>query len=286
MRTFFSGTRLLVIAGVCTFFLSCGKTPEHVQELARVNDRALTKDMIETHADAPQQLTDAQIKMYANRWVISEILYQEAKRQKLDQSESVRRNLEDAQKQLTIAALLEKEIISLPPDAVPADQVQAYYEKHADEFSVREQSVWIGTAIFRDRRAAEHFRDAALGAVGWTAAVADARDAHKLVDAADSVLHTQATLFPGELWRLAAAMRTNDVSFPVKTSAGFFVIRMLGSLKRGDAMPLRFVDQKIRERLSVELRQQKYSELIETLRKKNNVQLFYADKDTLASSGE
>ena len=81
-------------------------------------------------------------------------------------------------------------------------------------------------------------------------------------------------------------MRTNDVSFPVKTSAGFFVIRMLGSLKRGDAVPLRFVEQKIRERLSVELRQQKYSDLIETLRKKNNVQLFYAEKDTLASVGE
>jgi peptidyl-prolyl cis-trans isomerase C len=286
MKTLLFGTRLLVIAGVCTFFLSCKKSPAPVQELARVNDRSLTKEMIEAHADASQPLTDAQIKMYANRWVISEILYQEAKRQKLDESDAVKRNLEDAQKQLTIAALLEKEIISVPPEAVPAEQVQAYYEKHADEFAMREQTVWIGTAIFRDRRAAERFRDAALGSAGWTGAVADARSGNKIVDAADSVLQTQATLYPSELWRLAAAMRTNDVSFPVKTSAGFFVMRMLGSLKRGETAPLRFVEQKIRERLSVELRQQKYSDLIETLRKKNNVQLFYAEKDTLASQGE
>jgi hypothetical protein len=76
MKTLLFGTRLLVIAGVCTFFLSCKKSPAPVQELARVNDRSLTKEMIEAHADASQQLTDAQIKMYANRWVISEILYQ------------------------------------------------------------------------------------------------------------------------------------------------------------------------------------------------------------------
>lgn len=280
------GTRLLVTAGVCTFFLSCSKAPEHAQELARVNDRSLTKEMIEAHADAPQQLSDAQIKMYANRWVISEILYQEAKRQKLDESDAVKRNLEDAQKQLTIAALLEKEIIAVPPEAVAAADVKAYYDSHADEFSVREQTVWIGTAIFRDKRSAEHFRDAALGSSGWSGAVASSRASNSIVDAVDSVLHTQSTLYPNELWRLASAMRTNDVSFPVKTSAGFFVMHMLGTLKRGETLPVSFVEHKIRERLSVELRQQKYSDLIETLRKKNNVQLFYADKDTLASKGE
>jgi parvulin-like peptidyl-prolyl isomerase len=286
MMTLSVSTRLLVIAGVCICCLSCSRPPKRAEELARVNDRSLTKEMIDAHADVPQQLTDAQVKMYANRWVISEILYEEAKRQKLDQSESVKRNLEDAERQLAIAALLEKEIIAVPPDAVPAAQVQDYFEKHADEFAVREQTVWIGTAIFRDRRSAEHFRDAALGPAGWTAAVAEAKASKKIVDAADSVLQTQATLYPNELWRLAAAMKTNDVSFPVKTSAGFFVIHMLGSLKRGDTAPLHFVEQKIRERLSVELRQQKYSDLVEALRKKNNVQLFYADKDTLASNGE
>ncbi len=280
------GARLAAIAGVCMVFLSCGKPPVPTQDLARVNGRSLTKEMIVARADAPQQLTDAQIKMYANRWVISEILYQEAIRQKLDQSEAVKRNLEDAQKQLTVAALLEKEIISVPPGAVAAGKVQAYYDSHADEFAVREQTVWIGTAIFRDRRSAEHFRDAALGSEGWSAAVTAARASNVIVDAADSVLRTQSTLYPNELWRLASAMRTNDVSFPVKTSAGFFVMNLLGSMKRGEAAPLRFVEEKIRERLSVELRQQMYSEYIEMLRKKNNVQLFYADKDTLASVGE
>jgi len=286
MNNVFIGTRLLLIAGVCAFISSCSTTPEQAQELARVNDRSLTKEMIVAHADAPQQLTDAQIKMYANRWVISEILYQEAKRQKLDESEAVKRNLEDAQKQLTIAALLEKEVISVLPEAVPAADVQAYFDMHEDEFSVREQTVWLGTAIFRDRRAAERFRDAALGSGGWAAAVSEARDGGAIVGATDSVLHTQSTLYPNELWRLATAMRTNDISFPVKTSAGFFVIRLLGSLKRGESPPLRSVEGRIRERLSVELRQQKYSDLIETLRRKNNVQLFYAEKDTLASKGE
>jgi peptidyl-prolyl cis-trans isomerase C len=286
MKKSFFGTRLLFYAGVCAFSLSCSKPAPHAQELARVNDRPLTKEMIEAHADAPQTLTDAQIKMYANRWVISELLFQEAKRQGLDQSEGVKRNLEDAQKQLAVAALLEKEIVSIAPDAVPAEQVQAYYDRHLDEFTVHDPTVWLGTAIFRDRRAGERFRDLALGHGGWAGAIAESKASKKLIGSADSVLHTQATLFPNELWRLASAMRLHDVSFPVKTSAGFFVMRMLGSLKRGESMPEPLVEPTIRERLSVELRQQKYSELVESLRKKNTVQLYYAEKDTLASKGE
>lgn len=287
MMKSFSGTRLLAVcAGVCAFFLSCSKPVPQTQELARVNDRPLTKAMVEAHADAPQALTDAQIKMYANRWVISELLFQEAIRQGLDKSESVKRNLEDAQKQLAIAALLDKEIIAVPPEAVPADQVEAYYSRHLDEFVAHDPTVWLGTAILRDRRSGERFRELALGSAGWSGAVAALKSSNKLVESADSVLHTQATLFPNELWRLASAMRVHDVSFPVKTSAGFFIIRLLGSLKRGEPMPQRLVESKIRERLSIEMRQQKYSELIETLRKKNSVQLYYADKDTLVSKGE
>lgn len=286
MKKSFFGTRLLIGAGVCTFFLSCSKPVPHTQELARVNDRALTKAMIEAHADAPQQLSDVQVKMYANRWVVSELLYQEAVRQGLDNSESVKRNLEDAKRQLIVAALLEKEVIAVAPNAVPASQVREYYEKHRDEFSVHEPTVWIGSAVFRDRRAGEQFHDRALSEGGWAHAIDEARAAKKLVGSADSVLYTQSTLYPNELWRLASAMKMHDVSFPVKTSAGFFVIRLLGSLKRDEPLPLGMVESKIRERLSVDLRQQRYSDLVESLRKQNNVQLFYADKDTLASHSE
>jgi peptidyl-prolyl cis-trans isomerase C len=279
-------TRLLLSAGVCSFFLTCSKPAPQGHELARVNDRPLTREMVDARAENPGALSDAQVKMYANRWVISELLYQEARRQGLDQSEAVKRSIEDAQKQLAVAALLEKEIISIAPDAVPKDQVQAYYDKHLDEFSAHDATVWLGTAIFRDRRAAVRFHDRALGDGGWTEALAEAKASNALSGSADSVVHTQATLYPAELWRLASAMRVHDVSQPVKTSAGFFVIRLLGSLKRGEAMPLSAVEPKIRERLSVDLRQQKYSELVESLRKKNNVQLFYAEKDTLASKSE
>ncbi|MGE5314970.1 MAG: peptidyl-prolyl cis-trans isomerase [Acidobacteriota bacterium] len=288
MKKMFFGTRLAVAsAGVCAFFLaSCTKPAPDARELARVNDRPLTREMIEARSEHPAELTEAQIQMYASRWVVSELLYQEAKRQGLDQSEAVRRSLEDAEKQLAVAALLEKEVISIAPEAVPAERVQAYYEKHQDEFSAHEPTVWLQTAVFRDRRSGERFRDLALSDAGWASAVSTLKAEGKLSVAADSMLHTQSTLYPNELWRVASAMRTHDVSFPVKTSGGFFVMRLLGSLKRGETMPLPVVEPKIRERLSVELRQEKYNELVESLRKKNNVQLFVTGGDSLSRSGE
>ncbi|HLP14952.1 MAG TPA: peptidylprolyl isomerase [Bacteroidota bacterium] len=288
MTKYRCGVRLLLIgAGVCTFFLSCSKPAPAARELARVNDAPLTKDMIESRAEDPRQLSEAQIRMYANRWVISELLFQEAKRQGLDESESVKRSLEDAHKQLAVAALLEKEVIAISPADVSAEQVQAYYEKHLDEFTAQEPTLWLQTVVLRNRRSGEEFHDRALARDGgWSRAMEEQKAANNVAGSADSVIHTQSTLYPSELWRLATAMKLHDVSFPVKTSAGYFVMRLLGSLKRGDAMPLAIIEPRIRERLSVELRQQRYSDLIESLRKKNNVQLFYAEKDTLAATGE
>jgi hypothetical protein len=81
---------------------------------------------------------------------------------------------------------------------------------------------------------------------------------------------------------VAAALGMLEVSFPVKTSVGFVVLRSLGQFKSGAVSPLQFVEAEIRTRLAMELRQQRYQQFIQTLRNKYTVELMVATQDSLA----
>jgi len=85
---------------------SCTRQPERTQEVARVDDQTLTSDMVHQQLDTSGGISEMQVRMFARQWVNSELLYQEAKRQGLDRSEGVLRNLENARRELAINALL------------------------------------------------------------------------------------------------------------------------------------------------------------------------------------
>ena len=95
------------------FMASCSEELKQSREVAKVDDQTLTVDMIHRQLDTSRGISEAQVRMFTGRWVNTELLYQEAKRQGLDNSEQVLQSLEEAKKQLAINALLEKEVFTL-----------------------------------------------------------------------------------------------------------------------------------------------------------------------------
>ena len=86
---------------------------------------------------------------YVSEWVISELLYQEATRRGLSDSDELRRQLEETRKSLAIAALLDKELsVSHNDTAWSLDSAQAFYRAHPDEFTLQEDVALISLAVF------------------------------------------------------------------------------------------------------------------------------------------
>ncbi len=270
---------------ICCLVASCTQQPQQAQEIARVNNSVLTKKMITAQNDSTQILSATQQRLFAQRWITSELLYQEAKRVGLDQSEAVQKNIAEAQKQLVIAALLEREVFGESPSTLPTALVQTYFSSHREEFILPGTVMWISSVVFSERDAAAEFRSSVLDGKNWDVVLesykANPALSNNIVSISDSLFYTETQLFPAELWKVATALGLFEVSFPVKTSAGYFVLRSLGHFKKGKTPPMRFVEATIRERLSMEQRQQRYAEFVEQLRKKNVVQLFLSEKDSL-----
>ena len=286
---------LVAVAVVCSAgLLSCSRQSQQKEDVARVDGQTLTMESVHRQIDTTNGVSEMQIRMFARQWVNSELLFQEAKRLGLDNSDEVRKNLEDVQRQLTINALLEKEVFNDKPQSVSKDKVEIYFRNHQEEFVLREDIVHVSLVIFAERKPADEFRESALHGQGWVPSVAEFQDPSQhdspIITKTDSAFFTQATLFPAKLWKVASALGSGEVSFPVRTTAGYFVILLLGSYSRGATPPVEYVADAIRGRLVMEKRQQRYAEYIETLRKKHSVQInltgVSADHDSLTTGGE
>jgi parvulin-like peptidyl-prolyl isomerase len=245
-------------------------------------------EMIQTQMDTSMKLTDAELRQYVNRWVTSELLYQEAQRKGYDETEELTFKVAEAKKQLSIAELLEKEVYTLAESSIRPDEVAFYFQSHLDEFILKENLVRISIAIFARNEEAVQFRAAALGGAGWDAAVEEFRnDTSKgMISLSDSLFYLQSSLYPPELWKVASALGMQEVSFPVNTSVGYVVLRSVGQYKKGSPSPFAYVEPEIRTRLAMERRQQKYQEYIQSLRNRHAVQLMLPPADSLRYEGE
>jgi len=284
----------VLTVGSCLLFSACTRQPERTQEVARVDDQALTPDMIHQQLDTSSGISEMQVRMFARQWVNSELLYQEAKKQGLDHSEGVMRNLENARRQLAINALLEKDVFNDTPQSISKEEITRYFKNHAEEFALHDDVVEISLAVFSERDPAAAFRETALEGSGWAAAVAESQNAKNgqspLITKTDSAFYSQSTLFPAKLWKVSSALGAGEVSFPVKTSAGYFVILLLGSYQRGSTPPVEYVQDAIRGRLVMQHRQERFTEYLETVRKKHIVQIDLSgtsvDHDSLTQTGD
>lgn len=266
----------------------CGEQRPNGRVVARVNDQVLTLEMIEAQSDTSRKPTSDELRQYVNRWVTNELLFQEAVQKGYDATDEIRLKVMEAHKQLSIAELLEKEVYDLAEKSITSDDIQAYHQSHSGDFTVNSDLIRLSIAVFNRNDVATQFRALALGPQGWQEAVAAFRsDATKgMISYSDSLFFTQSTLYPPELWKVAAVLGQYEVSFPVKTSAGFFVIRLLGQHRKGTVAPLSYVEDEIRQRLAMERRREKYQEFIQRLRSKHTVQFMVSQSDSSAFGGE
>jgi len=90
----------------------------------------------------------------------------------------------------------------------------------------------------------------------------------------DSSYKTQAALMPAELWRVASKLTNRELSFPISTDNGYYIIVVWKFIPQGQTSDISLVEQEIRGRLIVERRRQMYNQFIQNLRAKHAIQVF------------
>ena len=244
--------------------------------LAKVGDAQITFEDIRHHVDTAWGSTDAQLWSYVSTWTKNELLFQEAKRLGIDQTDECVRELEEVKHQLAGQLLLKRLLYS--DNETPTDEIlRTYYTNHTPEFFIREDMVKVNIALFNNRESAGTFAAHIAQGSPWKNALTevqkDSTERKNFLSVTMGKFFTAHTLYPPELWKVVRALDINEVSFPVKIFSGSAILQLLGSFHQGDPAPYEIVRDEVRQRVLLEHRRHQYDTLLLTLRKRYPVQI-------------
>jgi hypothetical protein len=260
-------TVLLVVTAI-----SCSRNAQDKTPVARIDNQTLAWEEIRAHIDTTREPSQAQIQQYIQRWLTEESLYREAIDRGMDRTDEMNQKVDDVRRQLAINALLEKEVYSQQTSNFSPEDIRQYYDAHIKEFNVLHEMALLSFALFKNRDAATEFRNVVLKGTPWHIAIN--QQAQSILGHIDSSYQTQASLTPSELWRVASKSINRELSFPISTNDGYYILVVWKFIKQGQTADVPLVEQEIRGRLTVERRRQMYSQLVQTLRAKHSIQVF------------
>ena len=257
--------------------IGCQQKTSTNAALARLDNRTLTAEDIHVRFDSSQGITESQLHQYVQRWLKDELLYREALTRGFGNSKEINDRLDDVRRQLVINDFLDKTIYSDKAASSLPGEVQTYYDAHKSEFVLHNDVALLSYVVFSDRDAANKFRNTVLRGTGWYDALRqllnDPRQGTKILTKGDSLYHTQGSLLPADLWRVASSANLREPSFPISTTEGYYVLIVWQFGKQGQPADIRLVDGEIRSRLAIERRSHLYDSLVENLRTKHSVEI-------------
>jgi len=218
-----------------------------------------------------------QTRTCINQWVVTELLYQEAVRRGIVDREDLRQQVEAARRHLAITALLDRELGTNDTLLMPEPSLKAYFDTSAAAFVLREDVALASYALFAERDAANTFRSLVIQGTPWhealQAAQRDSATHSQPLLVADHQYFTRTTLYPEELWKLARTLRRNEVSFVLKTNAGYYVLQVHGNKRQGETPDFAYVREEVRTRLLIGIQRTRYEQLVRDLRGRHAVEV-------------
>ncbi len=256
----------------------CARETSEKKYVARVDDAVLTTEQVHEHTGGD---TLSPASEYVAAWVMSELLYQEAKRRGLLEADEVVKQVDDARRQFAVNALLEREVFSADTTTLKTDVLMREFEEQRDQYRLREDVVNISYAMFGERDAANAFRSKLLRGMAWQ----DALDSVKaempeaLLRSARHAYFTQGSLYPEELWKATRVLRKEDVSYAIRSEAGYGVMIVHSTKAQGEIPDFEYVQEEVRSRVLLRMRREKYNALLSRLRTQHKVEVALPSSD-------
>jgi len=268
--------RFGIVTALLIVFIGCQQEAKKEQVVARVGDAVLTAEQVRAAIDTTRESYEVQARKYVSAWVTTELMFQEAVKRGIDQTNEFQKQLEQVRRDLAVQELLQS-VVYGDTTAIPADTLLKYFEQHKDEFFVQEDMVKLNVIGFTTRERAGSFAAGITRGSTWEDAYASLTTEpsvdQEIVLVSKGKYYSQQMLMFPELWKVAQTLRENDVSFPVRTVSGYFIIQMLGSVRSGSTPVFELAEPEVRARALRVREQARYDSLIGTLRQRYSVEI-------------
>ncbi len=253
--------------GIMVLAFGCSRQPEPGRILASVNGSQLYVRDVASHVDTNSAYA---VRNYVSNWVNEQLLYDEAKKQGLNESPGFDERVEEFSRQLAITMLLNKRIYEVPEELTP-EEISHYYDAHRGELRVSGELACVNLAAFDNRKFAVAFRNALATGARWSDVFRDI-PTYAILDERDSTYLSSSNSNP-LLWNVVQSLEAGRISFPVQVDSLSYIVQVIRKLGPGDPLPLDYATRQIRERITIEKRRQLYQALLDSLRSGGNFQI-------------
>ncbi|GBD38790.1 Foldase protein PrsA 3 [bacterium HR37] len=234
------------------------------EELIRSLEALPVKQRI-IYLSGPERLRE-----YLDSYINQILLYKEAKRKGIDKREDIKQRVERYKRRLLIQALGE-EILNR---GVSEKEVERYYRENQRRFEqVRISSIFIKVApeqgVDREeaRKRAKLLTERARRGEDFKRLAKEFSDDNILRDKGGDMGYFLRGQLPGEIDEVAFSLKQGEVSNPIETKKGFYVVKVT---EGPSVLPL----ERVRGRIRFELRNALFSEYTKELREKAGVEVF------------
>ncbi|MDZ7377731.1 MAG: peptidyl-prolyl cis-trans isomerase [candidate division KSB1 bacterium] len=271
----------LVLIGAVLGFISLGcggGEPGDQRVVARVGGSVLRlADLKAAFPDNPRLgISEAQVRSYVQRWINTELLAQEAQRRGLAHDPKVRRQLANSRREVLAAAILEQE--AMDSVSIAEEELQAYFEKNRDAFCRTEEEYLLQEILVPTWQEATELRMRILNGESFERLAQERSQAATAVQGG-STGYVRRTQMPPEVAQQLPRAPLGRVLSPIKTEAGYYVLKVVDTKPAGSARDFADVRDLVRERVAVEKTRGMQRQLLSRLRARQPV---YVDYDLLA----
>jgi len=209
---------------------------------------------------------------FIDRWVNRELLYQEAKKQGLDESESedLRMELEMVEKEYLIQKLLDKTYAQMIQ--FTDEEIQSYYEKNIDLFRVNEDQVRAMHILTETKEEADLARQEILAGMPFDE-VARERSVGILRERGGDMGFIRREDVINQIERIVFRLGEEGLSNVFESDYGFHIVKVIKKLNEGDAKDLADVRDEIRQQLQVRKERSVYYDFLFQLQNSTEVDI-------------
>ncbi len=259
---------LLLVSGLG----GCTRTPEPEDVVARVGNAVLSESDLRaalpvgSMLGGPGHAADAR-RQLIERWVDRELLYQEALARGMHRQPRLRTLIEEAERDLLAAALLDAEFGGQEADIEETD-VQRYYHENRADFQRASSEVRARHILLASRRDA----NARLQALQRSASFEELAGEFSL-DPDTRFRGGDLGYFSQEeepvLWAACEDLSLYEVSQPIRTDYGYHLIEVLDRQEAGTVREIEQIRDRIVEALVRQRQQEQLNRLLHRLREQH-----------------
>lgn len=267
-------------------FAGCGPVSEESPVLVVVNGQPITQSEFEFRWAELSQTAQTRYRSeggkrkFLDDLISRELLLQEAHKQGLDQSPSVRERLERVKEQLALEELMRGAVLAQID--IPKEELESYYAAHSAELLAAEQIRAAQIVVSTAAQARDLKRQLDEGADFAKLAQRFSTDQATKQRGGDLGPYRRGTVGP-EIDAVLLTLKPGMVSEPIETRSGFHLLKLL-SRESGDATP-HAARERLQQEIYAEKQRKRFEEYLSALRSTATIRMADASRIVTEDTG-